>query len=177
MGLMACAALAVCGGRDSEDESLAQNATGSWGWLADENGSFMLDSQRTVRYGINGKWVQKTLAAGNFSCVDSVFGRDPAGRSTKRCEVHSSGGPTTSTTATASLAWDASSGVTDYRVYYGTASHTYQQARGSGIAVGNDKSYTVSGLKGATLYYFAVTAVDSKGNESPYSNEVSKQTP
>ena len=177
MGLMACAALAVCGGRDSEDESLAQNATGSWGWLADENGSFMLDSQRTVRYGINGKWVQKTLAAGNFSCVDSVFGRDPARRSTKRCEVYSSGGTTTPTPATASLAWDATSGVTGYRLYYGTGPHTYDQALGSGIAVGNATSYTVSGLKGATLYYFAVTSVDSNGNESPFSNEVSKKTP
>ena len=154
MGLIACAALAACGGGDGQDESLAQNegatqatalatTTGSWGWVADENGSFTLDSQRTVRYGINGKWVQKTLAAGNFSCVDSVFGRDPAGRSTKRCEVYRSGGTTPPAPATASLAWDASSGVTGYRVYYGTAAHTYQQAKDAG----------------------------------PYSNEVSKQTP
>jgi len=188
MGLIACAVLAACGGGDGQDESLAQNegdtqatalatTTSSWDLIANENGSFTLSSQRTVRYGISGKWVQKSLAAGTYSCTDSLFGRDPARRSTKRCEAYSSVSTIIPTTATASLAWDASSGVAGYRLYYGTAAHTYQQAKGSGVAVGNATSYTVSDLKSSTLYYFAVTAIDSNGNESPFSSEVSKQTP
>jgi len=87
-------------------------------------------------------------------------------------------GSTTSGTAT--LAWDA---VTDanlngYKVYHGTASGTYLQAFGQGISVGNNViAYTVSGLSSGTTYYFAATAYDTMGNESGYSNEVSKDVP
>ena len=189
MGLIACAALAACGGGDGQDDSTAQNegetranalettTTSTWKWNANEWGKFTLSSQRTVRYGVTGKWVQKTLPAGTYSCTNSFFGKDPAYGTAKHCEVYTSTTTTTPTTATAGLAWNATSGVTGYRLYYGTTSHTYQQAKGSGVAVGNATSYTVSGLKGATLYYFAVTSVDSNGNESPFSNEVSKKTP
>ena len=76
---------------------------------------------------------------------------------------------------TASLSWDASpsDGVTGYRVYVGTASRSYD-APGSGVYVGATTSYKVSGLARGQTYYFAVTAVDAAGNESLYSNEVSK---
>jgi len=90
--------------------------------------------------------------------------------------------PASATTATPSnpvLEWDA---VTDpnlsfYRVYYGTAPRTYQQAFGSGINVGNVTTYTVAGLSSGTTYYYAVTAVDSSNNESSYSNEISAVFP
>jgi fibronectin type 3 domain-containing protein len=65
--------------------------------------------------------------------------------------------------------------VAGYRVYYGLASRTYAQALGSGLAAGSGSSFVVSDLKAGSLYYFAVTAVDASGNESGYSNEVSKQ--
>jgi hypothetical protein len=58
-------------------------------------------------------------------------------------------------------------------VYYGTASGTYQQQRGSGIYV-TTSSLTLSDLPAGFTYYFAVTAVDSSGNESDYSSEASK---
>ena len=77
------------------------------------------------------------------------------------------------------MSWTASpdANVTGYRVYYGTAPGAYSQPRGSGLTTGNATSWTVSGLNPGTLYYFAVTAVDSQGNESAYSNEVSKVLP
>ena len=77
------------------------------------------------------------------------------------------------------LAWDAPTTNTDgtpltdlagYKVYYGTASGVY----GSPITVGNVLTHTVTGLLGDRLYFFAVTARDTSGNESGYSNEVSK---
>ena len=48
---------------------------------------------------------------------------------------------------------------------------------GSGISTGSSTSYVVTGLQSKTLYYFALTAVDAAGNESIFSNEVSKLTP
>jgi hypothetical protein len=73
-------------------------------------------------------------------------------------------------TGVANLSWDASqTGVTGYKVYYGTSSKSYT----SKVDVGMVSSYTVSNLPSGT-YYFAVTAYDSTGNESTYSNEGSK---
>jgi hypothetical protein len=73
--------------------------------------------------------------------------------------------------ADVSLAWDASvtPEVTGYKVYYGNSSGVY----GTPITIGNQTSYTVTGLTAGT-YYFAVTAFDASGNESDFSNEVSK---
>lgn len=61
--------------------------------------------------------------------------------------------------------------VTGYRVYYGTASGTYLQPVGQGLA-STATTYTVTGLAGAHRYFFAVTATNSLGKESGYSNEV-----
>ena len=68
----------------------------------------------------------------------------------------------------------ASSGLSGYRVYYGTAPGSYLQARGAGASAGTSTSYTATGLLAGKVYYFAVTAVDSSGNESAFSNEASK---
>jgi len=78
--------------------------------------------------------------------------------------------------ASATLAWDPVQGVSGYRVYYGTASGSYEQLPGQGIDVGNSTIFTVAGLGSGTVYYFAVTAYHANG-ESGYSNEVSKQMP
>ena len=73
------------------------------------------------------------------------------------------------------LAWDANTepDVTGYKVYSGTTSGTY----GAPIDVGNVLTYTVSGLTDGQTYFFAVTAYDSFGNESGYSNEVTYTVP
>jgi hypothetical protein len=59
-----------------------------------------------------------------------------------------------------------------YRIYYGTASGNYAET----IDVGNITTSVVSNLADGTTYYFAVTAYDTSGGESGYSNEVSKTT-
>jgi hypothetical protein len=76
------------------------------------------------------------------------------------------------------LAWDAVSAtdLAGYKVYYGTSSGVYL----SPITVpGTQTSYTVtsSHFQPGQFYYFAVTAIDSLGNESGFSNEVSKMIP
>jgi hypothetical protein len=74
------------------------------------------------------------------------------------------------------LTWTAPSNqVTGYRIYYGTASGSYDQARGQGLLV-QDPTFTLSGLNSSTTYFFAVTAVNGD-QESDYSNEASKAFP
>jgi len=87
--------------------------------------------------------------------------------------------PVISPGSTATLTWNASTDprVIGYRVYYGTAPRTYIQARNEGIKLGLVTSYTVTGLKSGTRYYFAVTAYkppSPETDESDYSNEVFK---
>lgn len=78
----------------------------------------------------------------------------------------------------ATLSWDAPTTNVDgtpltdlggYKVYCGTASRVY----GAPVDVGKVLTYKVINLSEGTKY-FAVTAYDISGNESEYSNEVSK---
>ena len=68
------------------------------------------------------------------------------------------------------LQWDANSetDLAGYKVYYGTAPGNY----GTPITIGTQAGYTLTQLAPGT-YYFAVTAYDSAGLESGFSNEVS----
>jgi hypothetical protein len=54
-----------------------------------------------------------------------------------------------------------------YIIYYGTSSDTYTQS----IDVSNVTTYQLSGLEYDTTYYIAITAYDTSGNESTYSEE------
>jgi fibronectin type 3 domain-containing protein len=63
--------------------------------------------------------------------------------------------------------------VVGYRVYWGTASRSYGQARGNGTET-SATAHTVGNLPAGRTYYFAVTAYDAAGTESDYSAEASK---
>ncbi len=73
--------------------------------------------------------------------------------------------------ADVTLAWDAAvaADLAGYKIHYGTASRTYSDT----ITLGNQTTFTVTGLQSGT-WYFAVTAFNTAGIESGYSNEVSK---
>lgn len=81
----------------------------------------------------------------------------------------------TPTTGSATLTWTANreTDIAGYKIYVGTASGTYAFS-GSPFAVGQVTSYTVTNLPYGTTYFFAISAYDSAGNESPLSAEVSK---
>lgn len=70
------------------------------------------------------------------------------------------------------LEWDAvsASDLAGYVVYWGYESRRYR----SSVNVGNKTSYTVRSAERGKTYYFAVTAYDLEGNESAFSNEVSR---
>jgi fibronectin type 3 domain-containing protein len=81
---------------------------------------------------------------------------------------------TAPSTGAATVSWNAStsSDVVGYKVYKATASGSY----GAPIATlqGSVLSYQAIGLQMNTTYFFVVTSYDAAGNESLYSNEVSK---
>ena len=52
-----------------------------------------------------------------------------------------------------------------YKIHYGLQSRDYT----SSIDVGNQTSYTLTGLTEGQTYYFAATAYDTAGNQSNYS--------
>ncbi len=78
-------------------------------------------------------------------------------------------------TGNVTLTWTANRerDLAGYKVYVGTASGTYSFP-GSAFVTGSVTSYTVSNLPKSQTYFFAISAYDSAGNESPLSAEVSR---
>ena len=73
------------------------------------------------------------------------------------------------------LTWapNKESDLAGYRIYVGTSSGTYDFP-GSPFTIDKIATYIVTNLQQKTTYFFAVSAYDLAGNESPLSNEVSK---
>jgi hypothetical protein len=73
------------------------------------------------------------------------------------------------------LAWQPSTdtNVVGYNIYFGGASETYTNK----ISAGNAVNSVISNLVQGATYYFAATAYDSTGMESPFSNEASYAVP
>ncbi|MBX3305059.1 MAG: hypothetical protein KF751_03300 [Nitrospira sp.] len=78
--------------------------------------------------------------------------------------------------SSATLTWKANSetDLAGYKVYRSTISGKYDQGNVIAMLRGNVTSYQATGLQFGKTYFFVVTAFDIAGNESGYSNEVSK---
>jgi fibronectin type III domain protein len=77
---------------------------------------------------------------------------------------------TPSHAASVHLQWDAPMIPVDgYQVYYGLSSGHYDVI----LDVGPALSVAISGLVDGLTYYFAVTAYDTAGDESDFSDEIS----
>jgi hypothetical protein len=81
-----------------------------------------------------------------------------------------------STTHSVALAWNAStSSVAGYHIYRGaSAGGPYNRVNGSLVTA---LGYSDSTVQGGIQYFYVVTAVESDGDESPFSNEVSAEIP
>jgi hypothetical protein len=75
---------------------------------------------------------------------------------------------------TVTLAWDANSepDLAGYKVYWGRASRQYDNSPVPTVAPSANPTYTTPALANGT-WYFAVTAYNTAGLETGYSNEVS----
>src|SRR5262249_17275924 len=74
-----------------------------------------------------------------------------------------------------SLAWNANTetDLSGYTVYYGTSSGVYP----NNISLGKVTTYTVTALTAGQTYYFALKAVNTSGQSSGYSAQVSATVP
>jgi outer membrane biosynthesis protein TonB len=81
------------------------------------------------------------------------------------------GGASSLTAQSVTLAWNPSSGpnLAGYRIHKGTSSGVYTQI----FDAGNVTTDTISNLTAGPTYYFVVSAYDTAGAESAYSNEIS----
>jgi hypothetical protein len=89
---------------------------------------------------------------------------------------------TVTASGSATLSWNVPTTNTDgtpfadlsyFKIYYGTQSGSYTTT----VNLGTATNYVVNNLASGSTYYFAVTAVNSSGVESSYSNEANKTIP
>jgi hypothetical protein len=155
----------------SQNISVSNTGGGTLNWSASDNASWLSLSPTsgtdngTVAASIN----IAGLAAGSYNATITVAAPGVTSRTvTVALTVNSA--PTSSVT----LTWNqnSESDLAGYKVYRSTTPGVY----GAPIATlqGNVATYQATGLQAGTTYYFVVTAYDSSGNESGFSNEVSR---
>lgn len=155
----------------SQSFTVSNAGTGTLSWIAGDNAAWLTLSPAS---GTNSGTVSASaslsgLAAGTYSGTITV---SATGATSKTIQVTLTINPATSTSGSATLIWagNTESDLAGYKVYRGTQSGVY----GTSIAVGNVTTYQFTNLPPNTTYFFCVTAIDTAGNESVPSSEVSK---
>lgn len=163
------------GGANPSAQTIAVSNVGSGtlSWTASDNAAWLALSPAsgtnsgTVTASVN----MTGLAAGTYNGIITIAA---SGSTNSPRQIPVSLTLSASTAGTATLTWNASteSDLKGYTVYRGTGSGTY----GAPLATlpKTTTNYAATGLQNGTTYFFVITAYDSAGNESTYSNEVSK---
>jgi hypothetical protein len=155
----------------SKTITVTNAGTGTLTWSVTDNANWLTatKSGSTITAAVN----LSGLAAGTYNGVITVSATG-ATNTPQTIPVALTVTAAGSTTGSVTLTWNGN-GEQDlggYKIYRATSSGAY----GAPIATinGNVTTYVASGLPKGTTYYFVITAYDNAGNESSYSNEVSK---
>jgi hypothetical protein len=145
----------------SSNGSWSASDDASWLSLSPASGS---NNNGTITASVN----TATATQGNNSTIITVT----SGGITRTVNVSLTLNAPSSSSVTLTWNPNTESDLAGYKVYRATSSGTY----GAPIATiqGNTTRYIATGLQFGTTYFFVVTAYDIAGNESAYSNEVSK---
>jgi hypothetical protein len=156
--------------------SITNAGGGTLSWTVNDNATWLQltpasGTTTTETDTISASVTLSGLAAGTYNAIITVAASGST-NSPQQIPVSLTLSVTAANTAT--LSWNASteSDLAGYKVYQGTGSGTY----GAPITTlpKTTTSFTATGLQNGTTYFFVVTAYDNSGNESTYSNEVSK---
>jgi hypothetical protein len=148
--------------------------------------SVTVNSNGTWTVGKSASWLTVTPTSGaNNGTITASVNTANATLGANNATITVTGAGTTQTetvaltlnppaTSSATLTWNANTepDIASYRVYLTTTPGVYAGALATVQKPAT--SYLATGLTVGTTYYFTVTAVDSAGNESIHSNEVSK---
>ena len=153
--------------------SISNTGGGTLSWAASDNAAWLTLSpvsgtnSGTVTASVN----MTGLAAGTYNGIITITASGSTS-SPKQIPVSMTLSATAANTATLTWNTNTESDLTGYKVYRGTGSGTY----GAPLTTlpKTTTSFTATGLQNGTTYFFVITAYDSAGNESTYSNEVSK---
>ena len=163
---------ATQGGSNPANQTVTLTNTGGVAsWTVSDNASWLSvtppsgSSSSTLTAAVN----TSGLAAGNYSGTITVSATGTTSRTVAVTLAVSA--PTTSS---ATLTWAPStdSNLAGYKIYRSTTSGVYGTALAT-VPAGT-VTYQETGLSANTTYFFVITAYDSAGNESLFSNEVSK---
>ena len=153
--------------------SVSNTGSGTLTWTAGDNAAWLTLSPAsgTGSGSLTASINTAGLAAGSYSGTITIAA---SGATNTPQTVAVSLTVSAPSTSTATLTWNANSDtdLASYNVYRSTTPGVYGAALANVPA--GAVSYQATGLQTGTTYYFTITAVDSAGNESLPSTEVSK---
>ncbi len=150
------------------DQTITVQSNGTWTAKEEQDASWLSLSQASGK--ITARVDTSKAVQGNHTAVVLVTG----GGITKTATVTLTLNPQATSSATLTWSPNNEKDLAGYKVYRSTTPGTYGKGNIIATIGGNITTYQAAGLKFGTTYYFVVTAFDIAGNESGYSNEVSK---
>jgi hypothetical protein len=141
----------------------------------------------SAEFGLSGVSFPVTVAAGKSVSFSVTFTPQASGAASGNISFASSASGTAvieavSGTGTGApqhevvLSWtDNGSGITGYNIYRSNASSGPYKIMNP--VLNSTTNYTDTSVQGGTTYYYATTAVDANGRESPYSNKAKAVVP
>lgn len=159
---------ATQGSANPSPQTITISSNGSWSASDDASWLSLSPASGSNNGTITASVNTATATQGNNSTIITVT----SGGITRTVNVSLTLNAPSSSSVTLTWNPNTESDLAGYKVYRATSSGTY----GAPIATiqGNTTSYIATGLQFGTTYFFVVTAYDIAGNESAYSNEVSK---